>query len=56
MIRSVALLLGPDYSSDVITVETSDHACLQLTLAYHWHFEVDKVSFFLNIDIISIVC
>ena len=40
LIRSVALLLGPDYTSDIITVETSDHACLQLQLSYHWHFEV----------------
>ena len=40
LIRSVALLLGPDYTSDIITVETSDHACLQLQLSYHWNFEV----------------
>mmetsp|Transcript_34850 Transcript_34850/g.58351 ORF Transcript_34850/g.58351 Transcript_34850/m.58351 type:complete len:883 (-) Transcript_34850:92-2740(-) len=40
-IRSVALLLGPDFMTDIITVETSDHARLQLKLSYNWHFEVD---------------
>lgn len=40
MIRAVALLLGPDFSSDSIIVETSDHARLQLELSYNWHFEV----------------
>lgn len=30
--------------ADVITVETSDHARLQLQLSYNWHFEVDKKS------------
>ena len=43
-IRSVALLLGPDFMTDVITVETSDHARLSLQLSYNWHFEVDKTS------------
>ena len=42
LIRSIALLLGPDYCSDIITVETSDHACLQLQLSYNWYFDVDK--------------
>jgi len=41
MIRSIALLLGPDFSSDTIIVETSDHARLQLELSYNWHFAVD---------------
>ena len=39
LIRAIALLLGPDFCSDVITVETSDHARLQLQLSYNWHFE-----------------
>jgi major vault protein len=43
-IRSVALLLGPDFMTDVITVETSDHARLSLQLSYNWHFDVDKTS------------
>ena len=40
MIMSLALLLGPDFCTDIITVETSDHARLQLQLSYNWHFDV----------------
>ena len=40
-IQSLYLLLGPDFMTDVVTVETSDHARLQLKLSYNWHFEVD---------------
>ena len=39
-IRAIALLLGPDFCSDIIVVETSDHARLQLQLSYNWHFAV----------------
>lgn len=39
-IRALCLLLGPDFFTDVIVVETADHARLQLQLAYNWHFEV----------------
>jgi len=38
-IRSLALLLGPDFCTDIITIETSDHARLSLQLAYNWHFD-----------------
>eukprot|EP00299_Pterocystis_sp_00344_P018641 c9301_g1_i1.p1 GENE.c9301_g1_i1~~c9301_g1_i1.p1 ORF type:complete len:847 (-),score=185.09 c9301_g1_i1:53-2536(-) len=41
-IRSLVLLLGPDFMTDVITVETADHARLALTLAYNWKFDVDR--------------
>merc|ERR1711936_968146 len=40
MIRAVALLLGPDFASDFIIVETSDHARLQLDISYNWHFQI----------------
>jgi len=40
-IRSLCLLLGPDFCTDIITIETSDHARLSLQLSYNWHFEVD---------------
>lgn len=43
-IKSLSLLLGPDFMTDVVTVETSDHARLSLQLAYNWYFEVDKDS------------
>eukprot|EP00033_Pygsuia_biforma_P000276 GCRY01000340.1.p1 GENE.GCRY01000340.1~~GCRY01000340.1.p1 ORF type:complete len:857 (+),score=191.78 GCRY01000340.1:111-2681(+) len=42
VIKSVALLLGPDFMTDVIVVETADHARLSLCLSYNWHFSVDK--------------
>ena len=38
-IKSLGLLLGPDFMTDVIIVETSDHARLSLKLSYNWHFE-----------------
>jgi len=42
VIRTLCLLLGPDFMTDIVTVETSDHARLALQLAYNWHFEVEK--------------
>jgi len=41
-IRSLCLLLGPDFCTDIITIETSDHARLSLQLSYNWHFDVDQ--------------
>ncbi|KAG8513638.1 Major vault protein [Galemys pyrenaicus] len=38
--RALCLLLGPDFFTDVITIETADHARLQLQLAYNWHFDL----------------
>jgi len=32
--------MGPDFMTDLITVETADHARLSLKLSYNWHFEV----------------
>lgn len=40
-IKALCLLLGPDFATDIITVETADHARLSLQLSYNWHFEVD---------------
>lgn len=42
MIQTLQLSLGPDFMTDQIIVETSDHAKLQLTLSYNWYFKVDK--------------
>merc|ERR1712125_50437 len=42
VIESISLLLGPDFMTDIVTVETSDHARLSLQLAYNWYFDVDK--------------
>lgn len=44
MIKSLYLMLGPDFCCDVITIETADHARLSLQLAYNWMFEVDRSS------------
>ena len=38
--KSLCLLLGPDFCTDIITVETADHARLQLKLSYNWHFGI----------------
>ena len=35
-ISTLSLLLGPDFMTDQIQVETSDHARLYLRLAYRW--------------------
>jgi len=41
-IKALALLLGPDFTTDLVVVETSDHARLSLKLSYSWLFDVDK--------------
>jgi len=42
VITALALLLGPDFMTDIVVVETADHARLSLKLSYNWYFEVDK--------------
>jgi len=44
VIRSLSLSLGPDFMSDIVIVETSDHARLSLSLAYNWYFKYDKTN------------
>eukprot|EP01012_Entosiphon_sulcatum_P048881 TRINITY_DN6743_c0_g1_i1.p1 TRINITY_DN6743_c0_g1~~TRINITY_DN6743_c0_g1_i1.p1 ORF type:complete len:837 (+),score=148.49 TRINITY_DN6743_c0_g1_i1:513-3023(+) len=39
-IKALYVFLGPDSMSDVVTVETADHARLSLQLSYSWHFEL----------------
>lgn len=41
-IHSLSLSLGPDFMTDVVIVETSDHARLQIQLSYNWNFDVDR--------------
>jgi len=43
-IKSLGLLMGPDFTTDVVIVETSDHARLSLQLSYNWHFDVTGLS------------
>eukprot|EP01126_Amoeba_proteus_P060263 TRINITY_DN794_c0_g1_i6.p1 TRINITY_DN794_c0_g1~~TRINITY_DN794_c0_g1_i6.p1 ORF type:complete len:814 (-),score=145.66 TRINITY_DN794_c0_g1_i6:89-2530(-) len=42
VIKSLSLQLGPDFMTDIVIVETADHARLSLKLSYNWHFEADK--------------
>merc|ERR1719453_2028749 len=41
VITSLNLQLGPDFMTDILVVETSDHARLRLTLSYNWQFQMD---------------
>lgn len=41
-VKSLILRLGPDFISDIIDVETSDHARLLLDLSFSWQFSIDK--------------
>lgn len=42
VIKALAILLGPDFMTDIVIVETADHARLSLKLSYNWHFEVSR--------------
>ena len=42
VVKTLHLQLGPDFSTDVIEVDTSDHARLRLQLSYNWKFTVDR--------------
>jgi len=42
VIKSLCLFLGPDFMTDVVIVETSDHARLSLGLSYNWYFKVNS--------------
>jgi major vault protein len=44
VIKALSLQLGPDFMTDVVIVETADHARLSLKLSYNWHFDVVKDS------------
>jgi major vault protein len=48
VIKAIALMLGPDFMTDVVVVETSDHARLSLKVSYNWQFHIpdrtDKVT------------
>jgi len=42
VIKSLHLFLGPDFMTDIVIVETGDHARLSLKLSYNWQFDVPK--------------
>ena len=54
-IRTICLLLGPEFSSDIVTIESSDHARLSLRLSYNWHFQVRTIYIFPNEPIDRVV-
>lgn len=41
LIKALYLFLGPSNLSDVVKVETRDHARLSLQLSYDWYFDVE---------------
>lgn len=41
VITTLELRLGPDFMTDDVELETSDHARLKVRLSYNWHFEID---------------
>jgi len=41
-IKAIQLNLGPDFMTDIIIVETSDHARLKLKLSYNWRFSIKE--------------
>lgn len=43
-IKTISILMGPTFSTDSLVVETSDHARLELKLAYNWRFWVDRTN------------
>ena len=42
VIKTLVLLLGPDFCTDYVEVETVDHARLRLNVSYNWFFDVEK--------------
>ncbi|XP_061169196.1 major vault protein-like [Saccostrea echinata] len=40
-LKSLCLMLGPDFITDILEVETSDHARLRIQVAFNNHFEYD---------------
>jgi len=52
--KSLCLMLGPDFITDVLVVETSDHARLKIQLAFNNHFQVQKIVFGLFLSPISL--
>jgi len=60
VIKDLCLMLGPEFMTDIITVETSDHARLQLKLSYNWQFKAesdeDKSKFFSVPDFVGDAC
>ena len=58
-IDTIVLLLGPDFMSDTISVDTSDHAKLQIKVSYNYRFVPDPEHLerlFVHPDFVGDVC
>ncbi len=44
VIKAICLLLGPDFFTDIVSIETADHARLSLKVSFNWHFKYDKAN------------
>ncbi|XP_071485231.1 major vault protein-like [Diadema antillarum] len=61
-LKTICLMLGPDYITDIFQVETADHARLQIKIAFNNHFEfkhgdpVEESSIFSVPDFIGFAC
>lgn len=44
VIKKLSIDISPTFTSDIVTVETSDHTRLNLQLAYNWYFKLDMNS------------
>ena len=55
----IVLLLGPDFTTDIIDVDTSDHAKLQIKVSYNYQFFPEKdnlAKLFAHPDFIGDIC
>lgn len=41
VIKTISVQLGPDFTTDILVVETSDHTRLKLQLSYNWYFKIN---------------
>ena len=41
IVKTLSLRLGPDFSTDIFNVETSNNAKLQVQISYNWYFRYD---------------
>lgn len=44
VIKTLAIMMGPDFMTDILEVESSDHARLRLQLSYNWYFESEDTT------------
>jgi major vault protein len=42
VVKTLYVMLGPVFSTDMVEVETSDHARLEMKLAFYWRFIIDE--------------